>query len=64
MGAGVLFQLFNIVAPLVAGVIRKHQATTGTTELPTNEQMAAIFQASLDAGDAEAASWFASHPKV
>ena len=58
-----LLQLFNIFAPIVTQVIQKHQAATGTTTLPTNEQQAAIFQASLDSGDAESAGWFASHPK-
>ena len=64
MGAGLLLQLFNVFAPIVSQIIQKHQASTGGADHPTNDQMAAIFQASLDAGDAEAAGWFASHLKT
>ena len=61
MGAGLLIQLFNMFAPIVSDIIQQHHAATGV--MPTNEQQRAIFQASLDSGDAEAAGWFASHLK-
>ena len=58
-----LLQLFNVFAPIVSQLIQQHQVSSGTSDHPTNEQMAAMFQSALDSGDAEAAGWFASHPK-
>jgi len=57
-------QLFAVFAPIVAGMIQKHQEAKGIdAPVPTVEQMTAQFMATLDQGDAEWAAWVAMHPK-
>lgn len=55
-------QLFAVFAPIVAGLIQKHQEQHNG-EVPTVEQLTAAFNATLDQGDAEWAQWVATHPK-
>lgn len=56
-------QLFAVFAPIVAGLIQKHQATHDGA-IPTVDQLTAAFTATLDQGDAEWAAWVATHPKT
>lgn len=56
-------QLFAVFAPIVSSLIQKHQMVHNG-EVPTVEQLTAIFNATLDQGDAEWSAWTATHPKT
>lgn len=54
-------QLFTVFGPIVADVIRRHQAQHG--QLPTDEEMLAAFKANVDKYIAEGEDWLRKHPK-
>ncbi len=53
--------LINAAIPIIAGIIRDHQVAHGTT--PTDEEIAATFNANVDRFLAEGQAWLASHPE-
>lgn len=61
MYAALLLQAFQLFAPIVSDIIKKHQAANDG-QMPTNEEMKNIFLANIDKSVAKADSWLKSHP--
>ena len=62
MYAALLLQAFQLFAPIVADIVKNHQAKNNGA-MPTNEEMKNIFLANIDASVAKADEWLKNHPQ-